>query len=68
MCGVSEWGKMASASLPSGCFPYTKDLVYLRLLEKIDGGVELEYSKNIFYSVLDLHSALPFPVDVVMYL
>jgi len=48
MCGVPEWGKIASAGPLGGCFPYTKDLVYLRLLEKRDSGVELEYSKNIF--------------------
>ena len=45
---VPEWGKMARASPLGECFPYTENLVYLRLLEKRDGGVELKYSKNTF--------------------
>jgi len=48
MCGVPKWGEVSSASPPGGCFPYTEDLVYLRLMEKRDSGVELEHSKNTF--------------------
>ena len=42
MCGFPGWGKVASAVSPSGCFPWTEDLVYLLLLEQKDARVELE--------------------------
>ncbi len=47
MCGVPEWREVAIAVPPSGCFPYTEDLVNLRLMEERDGGVELECSKDV---------------------
>ena len=42
MCGFPGWGEVASAVLPSGCFSFTEDLMYLRLLKQQDGRVELE--------------------------
>jgi len=33
MSGGAGWGEVASAGPPGGCFPYTEDLIYLRLME-----------------------------------
>jgi hypothetical protein len=68
MCWISEWGEVATAVPPSGCFPYTEGLVNLRLLEKRDGGVELESSKDALEALLYIKSVLPFPEDIVVYL
>ena len=45
MRGGPGLGEVASAGPSDGCFPYTEDLVYLRLLEERNGGVKLEYFK-----------------------
>ena len=46
----------------------TENLIYLWLLEKLNGGVECEYFKDIFKALLVFKSALPSPVNIVMYL
>ena len=56
------------AGPPGGVIPKTEDLIYLWLLEKGNGGFDLEYFKNIVQTLLDFKSALPSPVNIVMYL
>ena len=46
MCGSLGWGEVVRAGPFGGGFPETKDLVYLRLLEKRNGWVQLEYFEN----------------------
>ncbi len=46
MCGDPRWGEVVRAGPPGGGFPKTEDLVYLRLLELRNGGVDLEYFKK----------------------
>ncbi len=59
---------MATAVPPSRCFPYTEDSVNLQLMEKRDGRVELEISKDALEALLYIQSVLPFPEDIVVYL
>ena len=59
---------MLRAGPHDGGISKEEDLVYLCLLEKGNGRVELEYFKNTCQTLLDFHSALPFPVNIVMYL
>ena len=67
------WEPQAGESVESettwwGGVPKTEDLVYLWLLEKGNGGVELEYLKNTVWALLDFKRALPSPVNIMMYL
>ena len=46
--------------------PQVEHLVYLLLLEKGYGGIDTKESKYVCYAILDLHSALPVAIGVVL--
>jgi hypothetical protein len=47
-------------------FPHIEHLIYLLLLDKGDGGVDTEESKDACQTIMDIHIAMPVVICVVL--
>jgi hypothetical protein len=66
--GGPEWGQVLGADHLGEGIPNIEDLVKFMLLKKGNGEVELEYFKYSIHALLDFQSALPSPINTVLYL